>query len=30
MIHLKDIRDVRLATRNVAAATDYAQKILGL
>ncbi len=30
MIHLHDIRYVRLATRNVAAATDYAQKILGL
>jgi 2,3-dihydroxy-p-cumate/2,3-dihydroxybenzoate 3,4-dioxygenase len=30
MIDLKDIRYVRLGTRNVDAATDYAQKILGL
>lgn len=30
MINLQDIRYVRLATRNVAAATDYAQRILGL
>ena len=30
MINLQDIRYVRLATRNVEAATDYARKILGL
>jgi 2,3-dihydroxy-p-cumate/2,3-dihydroxybenzoate 3,4-dioxygenase len=30
MINLHDIRYVRLATRNVPAAVDYAQKILGL
>ena len=30
MIHLQEICYVRLATRNVAAAADYAQKILGL
>ncbi|MEN3362967.1 MAG: 2,3-dihydroxy-p-cumate/2,3-dihydroxybenzoate 3,4-dioxygenase, partial [Burkholderiales bacterium] len=30
MIELKDIRYVRLGTRNVGQATEYAQKILGL
>src|SRR3972149_1773069 len=30
MIHLKDLRYVRLGTRDLAQATEYAQKILGL